>query len=117
MSRVVSTKVNFVSVTWRDYNGQVLIFRNYNPDDFAQIWGANHIAAGTERGIVARIDYTRGAVAGLGAGRDVRPGRLRQHHQLQRDVPRQRRRSAVSASLAVRREPAGGVGDEGELLR
>ena len=39
--------------------GQLLIFRNYNPGDLAQIWGNNHINAGAERGIVARIDYTR----------------------------------------------------------
>ena len=51
--------VNFVNVTWRDYDGKLLIFRNYNPGDVAQIWGNNHIAAGTSRGIVARIDYSR----------------------------------------------------------
>ena len=59
LSRAVGMNVNFVNVTWRDYNGQLLIFRNYNPGDLAQIWGNNHINAGAERGIVARIDYTR----------------------------------------------------------
>jgi hypothetical protein len=59
VSRAVGMNVNFVNVTWRDYNGQLLIFRNYNPGDLAQIWGNNHINAGAERGIVARIDYTR----------------------------------------------------------
>ena len=59
LSRAVGMNVNFVNVTWRDYNGNLLIFRNYNPGDLAQIWGNNHINAGAERGIVARIDYTR----------------------------------------------------------
>jgi hypothetical protein len=59
LSQAVGMNVNFVNVTWRDYNNQVLIFRNYNPGDLTQIWGNNHIAAGTSRGIVARIDYSR----------------------------------------------------------
>jgi hypothetical protein len=59
LSQAVGMNVNFVNVTWRDYNGQLLIFRNYTPGDLAQIWGNNHIAAGTSRGIVARIDYSR----------------------------------------------------------
>ena len=59
LSRAVGMNVNFVNVTWRDYNGQLLIFRNYDPSVMAQIWGTNHINAGGERGIVARIDYSR----------------------------------------------------------
>jgi hypothetical protein len=59
LSQAVGMNVNFVNVTWRDYAGNLLIFKNYNPGDLAQIWGNNHINAGAERGIVARIDYTR----------------------------------------------------------
>jgi hypothetical protein len=59
LSQAVGMNVNFVNVTWRDYDNKLLIFRNYNPGDLAQIWGNNHIAAGTSRGIVARIDYSR----------------------------------------------------------
>jgi hypothetical protein len=59
LSQAVGMNVNFVNVTWRDYDNKLLIFRNYNPGDLAQIWGNNHIAAATSRGIVARIDYSR----------------------------------------------------------
>lgn len=59
LSRAVGMNVNFVNVTWRDYRGDLLIFRNYHPGDLQGIWGTNHIGAGEERGLIARIDYNR----------------------------------------------------------
>ncbi len=58
-SRAVGMNVNFVNVTWRDYRGDLMIFRNYDPGALTQIWGSNHINAGDSRALVARIDYNR----------------------------------------------------------
>lgn len=58
-SRAVGMNVNFINVTWRDYRGDLMIFRNYNPGALSQIWGTNHINAGESKGIVASIDYNR----------------------------------------------------------
>lgn len=51
--------VNFINVTWYDYQDKLLLFHNYNPGELARIWGTNYIPAGGSRGIRTWIDYTR----------------------------------------------------------
>ncbi len=51
--------VNFLNVTWKDYQGQDLFFRNYTPGDLQRLWGTNFISPLGRNGIEVWVDYNR----------------------------------------------------------